>query len=100
MLTTFDRDEYVYRAMKAGASGFLLKSAPPEELTRSIRLIAAGDTQLAPAVTKRLVEDFVKTAAPRPTIPDAFDSLTERELEVLNWSPKGYPTARSPAGST
>ncbi len=83
MLTTFDRDEYVYTAMKAGASGFLLKSAPPEELTRSIRLIAAGDMHLAPAVTKRLVEDFVKRPPPGQPLPDRFDRLTEREVDVL-----------------
>ena len=89
MLTTFDRDEYIYRAMKAGASGFLLKSAPPEELTRSIRLIAAGDTQLAPAVTRRLIEDFVRRPPPGQTMPDAFDNLTERELEVLTLVAEG-----------
>lgn len=83
MLTTFDRDEYVYTAMKTGASGFLLKSAPPEELTRSIRLIAAGDTQLAPAVTRRLVEDFIKRPPPGRPLSDTFDRLTERELDVL-----------------
>jgi DNA-binding NarL/FixJ family response regulator len=83
MLTTFDRDDYVYTALKAGASGFLLKSAPPEELTRSIRLIASGDTLLAPAVTKRLVEDFVMRPPPGQPLPDTFDRLTEREVEVL-----------------
>ena len=89
MLTTFDRDEYLYTAMKAGASGFLLKSAPPEELTRSIRLIAAGDTQLAPAVTRRLIEDFVRRPPPGQAMPDAFDKLTERELEVLTLVAEG-----------
>jgi DNA-binding NarL/FixJ family response regulator len=89
MLTTFDRDEYVYTAMKAGASGFLLKSAPPEELTRSIRLIAAGDTQLAPAVTRRLVEDFVRRPPPGQALPNAFDSLTEREIDVLKLVAEG-----------
>jgi DNA-binding NarL/FixJ family response regulator len=89
MLTTFDRDEYVYTAMKAGASGFLLKSAPPEELTRSIRLIAAGDTQLAPAVTRRLVEDFVRRPPPGQALPDTFDSLTEREIDVLKLVAEG-----------
>ena len=89
MLTTFDRDEYLYTAMKAGASGFLLKSAPPEELTRSIRLIASGDTQLAPAVTRRLIEDFVRRPPPGQTMPDAFDNLTERELEVLTLVAEG-----------
>lgn len=83
MLTTFDRDEYVYTAMKAGASGFLLKSTAPEELTRSIRLIAAGDTQLAPAATKRLIEDFIKRPPPGQPLPDTFDKLTQREVDVL-----------------
>ena len=91
MLTTFDRDEYVYTAMKAGASGFLLKSSPPEELARSIRLIAAGDTQLAPAVTRRLIEDFVRRPPPGRTMPDTFDTLTERELEVLKLVAEGLP---------
>jgi DNA-binding NarL/FixJ family response regulator len=89
MLTTFDRDEYVYTAMKTGASGFLLKSAPPEELTRSIRLIAAGDTQLAPAVTRRLVEDFVRRPPPGQALPNTFDRLTQREVDVLKLIAQG-----------
>ncbi len=89
MLTTFDRDEYVYTAMKAGASGFLLKSTPPEELTRSIRLIAAGDTQLAPALTRRLVEDFVRRPPPGQTLPNTFDRLTDREIDVLKLVAEG-----------
>lgn len=89
MLTTFDRDEYVYTAMKAGASGFLLKSAPPEDLIRSIRLIAAGDTQLAPAVTRRLVEDFVRRPPPGQALPNTFDRLTDREVDVLKLVAEG-----------
>lgn len=89
MLTTFDRDEFVYQAMKAGASGFLLKSAPPEDLIRSIRLVAAGDTQLAPAVTRRLVEDFTRRPPPGHALPEEFVSLTERETEVLKLVAEG-----------
>ena len=83
ILTTFDLDEYVYDALRAGASGFLLKSAPPRELADAIRTVASGDALLAPQITRRLIEDFVarprRTATPGP----AFDRLTPRETEVL-----------------
>jgi DNA-binding NarL/FixJ family response regulator len=82
MLTTFDSDEYVYLAMKAGASGFLLKSVPPEQLLHGIRLCAAGEALLAPSVTRRLVEQFV--ARPMPgRAPERLAALTSRELDVL-----------------
>ncbi len=83
MLTTFDRDEYVYDAMRDGASGFLLKSTPPEQLLNAIRVVADGQTLLAPSITRRLVEDFVRRPAPGQTRPPELDALTERELEVL-----------------
>ena len=82
MLTTFDRDEYVHEALRAGASGFLLKDTPPADLLEAIEVVAAGEALLAPTVTRRLIEDFVR--APRPTAaPEALTALTEREREVL-----------------
>jgi DNA-binding NarL/FixJ family response regulator len=83
VLTTFDVDDYVYDAMKAGASGFLLKSAPPRQLAEAVRTIAAGDALLAPSVTRRLVEQFVKRPPPGAAIPPGLETLTERELDVL-----------------
>jgi len=73
MLTTFDVDEYVYKAMKAGASGFLLKTAPPRQLADAVRTIAAGDALLAPSVTRRLVEQFVRRPPPGTTVPAALE---------------------------
>ena len=82
MLTTFDVNEYVYEALRAGASGFLLKDVLPEELIAAVRVVASGDALLAPAITRRLIEQFVRSApAARP--PDGFAELTPRELEVL-----------------
>jgi DNA-binding NarL/FixJ family response regulator len=80
MLTTFDLDEYVFQALRAGASGFLLKDAPPEDLVSAIRLIAAGEALLAPTVTRRVIEAFVRQPAPPAQAPS---DLTARELEVL-----------------
>ncbi len=81
MLTTFDLDEHVYDAFRAGASGFLLKNVSPEDLIAAVRAVAAGDALLAPAITRRLVERFV--TAPRPADAPALVSLSEREREVL-----------------
>lgn len=81
ILTTFDLDEYVYRALRAGASGFLLKDRPPEELVAAVRVVAAGDALLAPSVTRRLIEEFAKR--PDTPSPEALDELTQREREVL-----------------
>lgn len=83
MLTTFDLDQYVYAAMKAGACGFLLKDAPPESLVDAVRSAARGEALLAPAITRRLVEEFVKRPAPGETSPEALAPLTPREREVL-----------------
>jgi len=83
MLTTFDEDQLVYEAMRAGASGFLLKSAPPARLTEAIRVIAAGEALLAPSITRRLVEDFVRRPPPSATAPAELAELTDREREVL-----------------
>jgi DNA-binding NarL/FixJ family response regulator len=83
VLTTFDVDDYVYEAMKAGASGFLLKTAPPRQLAEAVRTIAVGDALLAPSVTRRLVEQFVKRPPPGAEVPSGLAKLTERELDVL-----------------
>jgi len=83
VLTTFDVDEYVYEAMKAGASGFLLKTAPPRQLAEAVRTIAAGDALLAPSVTRRLVEQFVRRPPPGTVVPPGLEELTERELDVF-----------------
>ncbi len=81
ILTTFDLDDYVYAALRAGASGFLLKDTPPTELLAAIRTIAAGEALLAPTVTKRLIQEFGRKPERQPT--RALDGVTEREREVL-----------------
>jgi DNA-binding NarL/FixJ family response regulator len=83
ILTTFDLDEYVFAALRAGASGFMLKDRPPEELLSAIRVIAAGEALLAPNVTRRLIEHFVHQPDPLSTPPQALARLTVREREVL-----------------
>jgi DNA-binding NarL/FixJ family response regulator len=93
MLTTFDLDEYVFAALRAGASGFLLKDTPPEQLVEAIRVIARGDALLAPSVTRRLIELFARTTAPPPTPHPAFTELTEREREVLRLMARGLSNA-------
>jgi RNA polymerase sigma factor (sigma-70 family) len=90
VLTTFELDEYVYDAVLAGASGFLLKRTPPEEVVAGIRAVASGDALLAPSVTRRLLEDFVKArSGRRPLNKSAIDRLTPREAEVLVEMAKG-----------
>ena len=83
MLTTFDLDDYVYAALRAGASGFLLKDTPPEQLVDAVRVVAAGEALLAPSVTRRLIEEFARTSRPSDASHDGLDQLTEREREVL-----------------
>jgi DNA-binding NarL/FixJ family response regulator len=93
MLTTFDLDEYVYEAMKAGASGFLLKDAPRDQLLGGVRTVASGDALLAPALVRRLVEDFVRRPPPGAGPPAELDELSERELEVLRLIAQGLSNA-------
>jgi RNA polymerase sigma factor (sigma-70 family) len=93
VVTTFDIDEYVFEALRAGASGFLLKNAPPEELARAVRVIAAGDSLLAPEVTKRLIEAFSEQPARAPALPPELEELTEREREVLSLVARGLTNA-------
>jgi DNA-binding NarL/FixJ family response regulator len=92
MLTTFDLDEYVYEAIRAGASGFLLKDTPPEDLITAVRVLAAGQALLAPSVTRRLIEQFL-TGSGRFTPIPGIDDLTERELEVLRLMARGCSNA-------
>jgi DNA-binding NarL/FixJ family response regulator len=89
ILTTFDVDAYVYEAMKAGASGFLLKEVPREQLAAGVRIVAAGESLLAPAITRRLIEQFVRRPAPGTSVPSELDELSERELEVLRLVARG-----------
>jgi DNA-binding NarL/FixJ family response regulator len=93
MLTTFDLDEYVYRAMKAGASGFLLKDARREQLSTAVRTVAAGESLLAPSITRRLVEDFCRRPPPVEGVPDAAAGLSDREREVLRLVARGLSNA-------
>jgi DNA-binding NarL/FixJ family response regulator len=83
VLTTFDQDEVVYDAMKAGAGGFLLKTAPPSQLIEGVRTVAAGDALLGPSITRRLVESYVSRPRPGDPTPVQLEELTEREREVL-----------------
>ncbi|MGE5689828.1 MAG: response regulator [Pseudomonadota bacterium] len=92
MLTTFDMDEYVYAALKAGASGFLLKDAPRDQLVSAVRTIAAGDALLAPSVVRRLVDGYVSGPAPGSR-PRELDVLTERERDVLMLIARGCTNA-------
>jgi len=93
ILTTFDVDEYVYAALKAGASGFLLKDASPEALVDAVRTVATGQALLAPSVTRRLIEEFVSRPAPGAPPPAVVDDLTRRELEVLQTMARGLSNA-------
>jgi DNA-binding NarL/FixJ family response regulator len=87
--TTFELDEYVFEALEAGASGFLLKDAGPAELLHAIRVVAAGDALLAPRVTRRLIAQFARRPRPSTVAPAVLALLTDREREVLAWSARG-----------
>jgi DNA-binding NarL/FixJ family response regulator len=93
ILTTYELDEYVFDALSAGASGFLLKAAPPEDLIRAIRVVASGDALLAPSVTRRLIEEFAKRPEPQGRKTKQLETLTERERDVLREVARGLTNA-------
>ena len=93
VLTTFDLDDYVYEALQSGASGFLLKHAPARELLNAVRVVAAGEALLAPSITKRLIEDFVKARRSERVRPAQLAALTERETEILLLVAQGLSNA-------
>ena len=93
VLTTFDLDEYVYEAMKAGASGFILKNVPPAKLVDAVRTVATGDALLAPAITRRMIERFVQRPPASAGTPPQLGELTERELDVLRLIARGHSNA-------
>jgi DNA-binding NarL/FixJ family response regulator len=93
MLTTFDSDEYVYTALRAGASGFLLKDTPSQHLVTAVRSVAAGDALIDPAITRRLIQQFVRAARPGSNVPDQLAALTPREREVLRQIAHGLSNA-------
>lgn len=93
ILTTFDLDEYVYGALRAGASGFLLKDTPPADLLAGIRVVAAGEGLLAPTVTRRLIDEFARRPEPARPLPRRLEGVTEREREVLTLIGRGLSNA-------
>jgi DNA-binding NarL/FixJ family response regulator len=93
MLTTFDLDEYVYDALRAGASGFLLKDVPAEQLVDGIRVVAEGDALLAPSITRRLIQEFSRTPPAQRGLPPTLEELTPRELEVFKLLARGMSNA-------
>jgi DNA-binding NarL/FixJ family response regulator len=93
MLTTFDSDEYVYAALRAGASGFLLKDAPSEQLVSAVRSVAAGDALIDPTITRRLIAQFVLSTKPEPVEPPQLAALTARERDVLRLVAQGLSNA-------
>jgi DNA-binding NarL/FixJ family response regulator len=90
VLTTYDIDTYVYGALKAGASGFLLKATPPDRLIAGIETVAAGEALLAPSLTRRLIEEHVRRPAPDSRLPASIETLTEREREVFGLIARGF----------
>jgi DNA-binding NarL/FixJ family response regulator len=93
ILTTFGLDDYVYEALRAGASGFMLKDAPPEELLAAVEVVARGDALIAPAVTRSVIEEFVRRSPAAAPPPPAVEELTEREREVLELLARGLSNA-------
>lgn len=100
VLTTFDLDEYVYEALRAGASGFLLKDASADQLAEAVRVVAAGEALLSPNITKRLITEFSRLGAPRAPSRARIDELTERETEVLSLVAQGLSNAEIAAHLT
>jgi len=94
VLTTFDLDQYVFDALRAGASGFMLKDAPPADLVGAIRIVAAGEAMLAPSITRRLIGSFVASEPPHVRAHPSLDQLTEREVEVLKLVARGLSNAQ------
>jgi DNA-binding NarL/FixJ family response regulator len=92
ILTTFEKDEYVFEALRSGASGFLLKNASPEDLVNAIKVVAKGDALLAPSITRRIIAEFAKTSYPKK-YEDKLEQLTEREVEILRLLTKGNTNA-------
>jgi DNA-binding NarL/FixJ family response regulator len=92
ILTTFERDDYVFEALRAGASGFILKNAPPEDLIAAVRVVAEGNALLAPSVTRRIIHEFAQRT-PRNGLKEKLNGLTEREIEVLRLIAKGKTNA-------
>src|SRR3954447_3051626 len=93
VLTMYDIDDYVYEALRAGASGFLLKDVRRDDLVRAVRLVAAGESLLAPSVTRRLIEDVVRRGTPRPVLRKRLGELTEREIDTLRQVARGLANA-------
>jgi DNA-binding NarL/FixJ family response regulator len=93
VLTTYGLDEYVYEALKAGAAGFLVKTDSPESLVEGVRVVAAGESLLAPQITRRLIDRFLAAAPPNAALPATLDELTERELEVFKHVAQGLSNA-------
>jgi len=93
VLTTFDLDDYVYAAIRAGASGFLLKTTPPDQLVHGVRAVMSGDALLAPQITRRLLDRFIQRPPPSSTTPSELAELTPRELEVLRLIADGHSNA-------
>ena len=99
VVTTFDTEEHVYAALRAGASGFVLKDAPPEELALAVRVVAAGEAMLAPSVTRRVIEEFARVSRD-PAARASLEDLTEREIEVLRLMARGLSNAEIAAELT
>ena len=93
VLTMYDVDDHVYDALRAGASGFLLKDVRRDDLVRAVRLVAAGESLLAPSVTRRLIEDVVRRGTPRPRCAERLGELTEREVDTLRQVARGLSNA-------
>jgi DNA-binding NarL/FixJ family response regulator len=93
VLTTYDLDEHVYDAIRAGASGFLLKSTPPDQLVAGVRAVISGDALLAPAITRRLLDQFIQRPPPGARMPPELEALTQRELDVLRLIARGCSNA-------